>query len=55
MVMENRPVDPGSIQGSHRPMSFIRIKNIKHARTIFLCNFMFFILITEYLVVIIIP
>ena len=27
MVMENRPVDPGSIQGSHRPMSFIRIKN----------------------------
>ena len=27
MVMENRPVDPGSIQGSHRPMSFIRIKH----------------------------
>ena len=26
MVMENRPVDPGSIQGSHRPISFIRIK-----------------------------
>ena len=23
MVMENRPVDPGSIQGSHRPISFI--------------------------------
>ena len=27
MVMENRPVDPGSIQGSHRPISFIRIKD----------------------------
>ena len=26
MVMKNRPVDPGSIQGSHRPISFIRIK-----------------------------
>ena len=26
MVMENRPVDPGNIQGSHRPISFIRIK-----------------------------
>jgi len=26
MVMENRPVDPGSSQGSHRPISFIRIK-----------------------------
>ena len=26
MVMENRPVDPGSIQGSHRPISFIRRK-----------------------------
>ena len=26
MVMGNRPVDPGSIQGSHRPISFIRIK-----------------------------
>ena len=35
MVMENRPVDPGSIQGSHRPtISFIRIK-IEHAPTIF--------------------
>ena len=31
MVMENRPVDPGSIQGSHRPISFIRIKNRKRA------------------------
>ena len=27
MVMENRPVDPGSIQRSHRPKSFIRIKH----------------------------
>ena len=28
MVMENRPVDPrGSIQRSHRPTSFIRIKH----------------------------
>ena len=26
MVVENRPVDPGSIQGTHRPISFIRIK-----------------------------
>ena len=26
MVMENRPVDPGSIQGSHPPISFISIK-----------------------------
>ena len=26
MVMENRPVDAGSIQGSHRPISFMRIK-----------------------------
>ena len=26
VVMENRPVDPGSMQGSHRPVSFIRIK-----------------------------
>ena len=27
MVTENRPVDPGSSQGSHRPISFIRIKH----------------------------
>ena len=26
MVMQKRPVDPGSIQGSHRPISFM----IKH-------------------------
>ena len=26
MVTENRPVDPGSIQGSHRPMSFMRTR-----------------------------
>ena len=31
MVMENRPVDPGSIQGSHRPISFMRIKYRTHA------------------------
>ena len=31
MVMENRPVDPGSIQGSHRPISFIRIKHSTRA------------------------
>ena len=28
MVIEDRPVDPGSIQGSHRPISFMRIKHI---------------------------
>ena len=27
MVMEYLPVDPGGIQGSHRPISFIRIKH----------------------------
>ena len=26
MVMKNRRVDPGSIQGSHRPISFMGIK-----------------------------
>ena len=26
MVIENRPVDPGRIQGSHRPTSFMRTK-----------------------------
>ena len=26
VVMDNRPVDPGSIQVSHRPISFMRIK-----------------------------
>ena len=26
LVMESRSVDPGSIQGSHRPISFMRIK-----------------------------
>ena len=46
MVMENRPVDPGSIQGSHRPISFIRIKHGTRADDI-LCK-------TEYLVLIII-
>ena len=37
MVMESRPVDPGSIQGSHRPMSFIRIKHRTRANDI-LCK-----------------
>ena len=37
MVMENRPVDPGSIQGSHRPISFIRIKHVIRADDI-LCK-----------------
>ena len=34
VVMESHPVDPGSIQGSHRPISFTRI-NTEHARTTF--------------------
>ena len=37
MVMENRPVDPGSIQGSHRPISFMRIKHRTRANDI-LCK-----------------
>ena len=37
MVMENRPVDPGNIQGSHRPISFIRIKQRIRANDI-LCK-----------------
>ena len=37
MVMENRPVDPGSIHGSHRPISFIRIKHRTRADDI-LCK-----------------
>ena len=38
MVMENRPVDPGSIQGSHLvPISFIRIKHRTRANDI-LCK-----------------
>ena len=44
--MENRPVDPGSIQGSHRPISFIRIKHRTDANdllVVFFCE-------TEYLV-----
>ena len=36
MVLENRPVDPGSIQGSHRPtISFIWIKNRTRANDFF--------------------
>ena len=37
MVMEDRPVDPGSIQGIHRPISFIRIKHRTRANDI-LCK-----------------
>ena len=37
MVADNRPVDPGSIQGSHRPISFIRIKHRTRADDI-LCK-----------------
>jgi len=33
--MENRPVDPGSIQGSHRPISFMIKHTVEHAWTIF--------------------
>ena len=36
MVMENRPFDPGSIQGSHRPISFIKMKYRTRANDIFL-------------------
>ena len=35
MVTENRPVDPGSIQGSHRPISFKRIKHRTRANDFF--------------------
>ena len=34
VVIENRPVDPGSIQGSHRPISFIRIKHRTRANVV---------------------
>ena len=36
-VLENRPVDPGSMQGSHRPISFLRIKHRTRANDI-LCK-----------------
>ena len=39
IVMENRPVGPGIIQGSHRPISFITIKHITRADDI-LCKFL---------------
>ena len=35
MVTENRPVDPGRIQGNQRPISFIRIKHRTRANDIF--------------------
>ena len=37
MVMANRPVDPGSIQGSHRPISFVRMAHRTRANDI-LCK-----------------
>ena len=37
MVVENRPVDPGRTRGSHRPISFIRIKHRTRANDI-LCK-----------------
>ena len=37
MIMESRPVDPGSIQGNHRPTSFITIKHRTRANDI-LCK-----------------
>ena len=37
IVIESRPVDPGSIRGSHRPISFIRVKHRTRA------NFFFFL------------
>ena len=35
MVTENRPVDRGSIQGSHRPISFLTIKHRTRANDFF--------------------
>ena len=35
MVTENRPVDPGSIQGSNRPTYILHKDKTEHARTIF--------------------
>ena len=35
MVMKNPPVDPGSIQGSHRPIYILHKDKIEQARTIF--------------------
>ena len=35
MVMGNRPVDPGSIQGSHRPITFTRIQHRTRANDFF--------------------
>ena len=31
IFMENHPVDPDNIEGSHRPVSFMRIKYIPRA------------------------
>ena len=38
MVMKKRPVDPGSIQGSHRPIPFTRIKHRTRAKDFFFCK-----------------
>ena len=35
MVLENRPVDPDSIQVSHRPISFTRIKHRTRENVLF--------------------
>ena len=35
VVKENRLVDPGSVQGGHRPTSFTWGFNVEHARTVF--------------------
>ena len=35
VTLTNRPVDTGSIQGSHRPISFIRIKHRTRANDFF--------------------
>ena len=35
MVMENRPVDPGSIRGGHRPTSLIRLQHATRAEDFF--------------------
>ena len=38
MVKKNRPVDPGSIQGSQRSISFIRIKHTTRTNGFFFCK-----------------
>ena len=38
MVTEIRPVDPGSIQGSHRPISFMEVKHRRTRANDILCK-----------------